>query len=185
MTTKNKESLIGYDPLAWMNEGQEGNSEVESAAESIEEAGDETEDDEEVTGVEAGTLAQADNSGRDEWGQDSGEKTGTDNNILGNAEETAQGSINLNASLNISGVAELYTQLLQAFQNNDRLDIDASAVSAVDAASLQLLVVLKREAIKENKELVFDFPSDTFIEAAKLLGIDEILGIDQAASGFF
>ena len=74
---------------------------------------------------------------------------------------------------------------MQAFQDNDALAIDASAVSVVDTASLQLLVILKQEAIKEGKELVFDFPSDRFIEAAKLLNIDDILGVDHAAAGFF
>lgn len=93
--------------------------------------------------------------------------------------------ISLDASLNIQNVAHMQEQLINALHGNEQIEIDASAVNAVDTASMQLLVVLKQEAIKNNKEVIFDFPSDRFIEAAQLLGIAEMLAVDQAAAGFF
>jgi hypothetical protein len=44
---------------------------------------------------------------------------------------------------------------------------------------------LKRTAINLQKEVSIDFPSDKFIEVANLLGLSEMLDVDQAASGFF
>jgi len=80
---------------------------------------------------------------------------------------------------------ELHGKLMQALKDNDSLEIDAANVNNIDTASLQLLVVLKQEAFKLGKDIVFDFPSDRFIEAAELLGIDNMLGVDQSAAGFF
>jgi len=74
---------------------------------------------------------------------------------------------------------------MQALKDNDSLEIDAANVNSIDTASLQLLVVLKQEALKLSKDIIFDFPSDKFIEAAELLGIDNMLGVDQPAAGFF
>jgi len=91
----------------------------------------------------------------------------------------------LEATLTIQKVTELHDNLLKAITDNDSLEIDASAVTTIDTASLQLLVILKQESIKLDKEVIFDFPSDKFIEAAELLGIEELLGVNQAAAGFF
>jgi anti-anti-sigma regulatory factor len=79
----------------------------------------------------------------------------------------------------------LHERLLKALDNNSKIFLDASAVSVADTASLQLLLILKRTAIKLQKEVVIDFPSDRFIEAADLLGISEMLEVDQAAAGLF
>jgi anti-anti-sigma regulatory factor len=93
--------------------------------------------------------------------------------------------IQLDSVLNIQNVAYLHERLLNALDNNSRVLLDASAVTVADTASLQLLLILKRTAIKLQKEVVIDFPSDRFIEAADLLGISEMLEVDQAAAGLF
>jgi ABC-type transporter Mla MlaB component len=86
---------------------------------------------------------------------------------------------------NIQNVSQLYEQALYALQNSEKIDIDASAITSIDTATLQLLLILKRTAIKRQKEVSIDFPSDKFIEVANLLGLSEMLDVDQAASGFF
>ena len=67
----------------------------------------------------------------------------------------------------------------------NKIDIDASAVTTVDTATLQLLLVLKQTAVKMQKQVTIDFPSERFIEAAELLNLAELLNVDQAAAGFF
>lgn len=44
-------------------------------------------------------------------------------------------------------------QLLSALQNAERLELDLSAVSNIDSAGLQLLILLKREVQTHGKQL--------------------------------
>ena len=99
--------------------------------------------------------------------------------------QTEDAKITLDATLNIQNVSKLYEQMRVQLEGKERIEIDASSVSSVDTATLQLLVVLKQTAIKLHKEVIIDFPSDNFIEAADLLGLSEMLEVDQAAAGFF
>ena len=101
-------------------------------------------------------------------------------------EEIADDSvITLDATLNIQNVTDLYERLVKQLENKNQIEIDASAVVSIDTATLQLLTVLKQTAIKLHKEVIIDFPSDKFIEAAELLGLSEVLEVDHAAAGFF
>ncbi len=157
MTEKDKESLIGYDPLAWMND--ETAEAPDASSEPV-----------------AEILIPPDTDVQD---------VNTAEPVAETVIESDSSKLSLDATLNIQNVTQLQEKLLSALHANEQLEIDASAVSSVDTASMQLLVILKQEAIKNNKELVFDFPSDKFIEAAELLGIAEMLAVDQAAAGFF
>lgn len=171
MTTKNKESLMGYDPLAWMNE----NSEHEP-----------TEQSQELPSVDVTDSSDRLNTAAKEnestIAEDTEEPQAKVETIT---KEEDSFKIILDAVLNIQKVSQLQDQLITAITDNDSLEIDASAVTAIDTASLQLLVILKQKSIKLNREVVFDFPSDRFIEAAELLGIDDILDVNQPAAGFF
>ena len=93
--------------------------------------------------------------------------------------------LTLDVTLNIQNVTQLYDQLLKLLESQDKIEIDASAVASIDTATLQLLIVFKQTAINLQKDVVFDFPSDKFIESAQLLGLAEMLEVDQAAAGFF
>ncbi|SHE23477.1 STAS domain-containing protein [methanotrophic endosymbiont of Bathymodiolus puteoserpentis (Logatchev)] len=161
MTTKNKDSLIGFDPLAWINDDDKPPDQEETL---VEQAVDNASVDKPENEV---LIAEVSNQ------------------ISEVSEFIDNSKILLENTLNISTVAELHSQLVQALQGNECLEIDAANVNSIDTASLQLFVVLKQEALKLNKDIIFDFPSDKFIEAAKLLGIDNMLGVDQAAAGFF
>ncbi len=169
MTTENNESLIGYDPLAWMNdESDEPEVAVENTAELGEiNASSAAEEIEETIQPEPVEINMAKGSVNDpEVG-------------------ITKPEITLDAILNIQGVSVLHEQVLKTLQDHPILEIDASAVKMVDTASLQLFVVLKQESIKLQKEVNFEFPSDKLIDAAKILGVYEMLGLDQASSGFF
>lgn len=97
----------------------------------------------------------------------------------------AQSHIMLEATNSIQDVQSLHEALLNAFNQSDNIDIDASAVQQIDTATMQLLLIAKQSAVKLQKTLSIDFPSERFIEAANLLGLAEMLEVDSAASGFF
>ena len=97
----------------------------------------------------------------------------------GAAAEGAVGPIiNLDATLTIQNVATLHEKLKKSYAANDAIEINASLVSSIDTATLQLLVALKKDAVKRQKEVVFAAPSPRFIESAGLLGLLGILDID-------
>lgn len=165
MAEEKENSLIGYDPLAWMLESDE-ESRMPAAPVDIPEA-DRNSD--EPKGAEVAG---------DPWHETALESSQ-------DAPPSMVAKIELASVLSIQHVAQLQEQLLEALDGFDTIEIDASAVTTADTATLQLLLVLKRTAIKRQKEVVIDFPSERFVEACDLLGIAEMLGVDQAASGFF
>jgi len=93
-------------------------------------------------------------------------------------EDVAESIINLDATLTIQHVVALHEKLKKSYSANNAIEINASQVSSIDTASLQLLVALKKDAVKQQKEVVFAAPSLRFIESAGLLGLLEILDID-------
>ncbi len=167
MTIKNNDSLIGFDPLAWISTDDDLASQTDSKAEQIDEGVGA------IVGEPETELLVAEVNKQESLSEPE------------SAEFVDNSKITLDAILNINTVLELHGKLVQALQDNDSLEIDGANVSSIDTASLQLLVILKQEALKSGKDIIFDFPSDKFIEAAGLLGIDNMLGVDQAAAGFF
>ncbi len=177
--------MIGFDPLAWMN-NDDGNSqttessEVEQASESAVDvkAGQSVNESAEPT-VPAEVVQEltAESQAVEEMADASVSENGA-----GQADEF---KIILDATLNIQKVGILYEHLLVLLEGQDKIEVDASEVTSIDTATLQLLIVLKQAAIKLHKEVIFDFPSDKFIESAEVLGLAEMLEIDQAAAGFF
>ncbi len=169
MADKDENSLIGFDPLAWMEEETvltENDSSVteqrSSSVESQGEAGEDISTDDiveqsEVTGSEAIQPEQA----------------------------SEKNTLVLESSQNIQNVSVLHDKLVQMLDQFEVIEIDASSVSTIDTATLQLLIVLKQSAVKVQKQVVIDFPSDRFIDAAELLGLSEMLGVEKAEAGFF
>ena len=93
-------------------------------------------------------------------------------------EDIAESIINLDATLTIQHVVVLHEKLKKSYSANNSIEINASQVSSIDTATLQLLVALKKNAVKQQKEVIFVNPSRRFIESAELLGLREILDID-------
>lgn len=90
----------------------------------------------------------------------------------------AEATINLDPTLSIQNVVTLHEKLKNSYAAHDSLVIDASQVSSIDTATLQLLVALKKEASKQQKNVDITSPTRRFIESAELLGVLEILEID-------
>ncbi|MDD2759643.1 MAG: STAS domain-containing protein [Methylomonas sp.] len=172
MAENEDESLIGYDPLAWLHETSEQEQDTSSAAtESFATNGDE----------EQYPEAEVVTADPDDVCED--EPAFVDQTVSAGSERAQQ--IVLDSVQTIQNVAELHEHLLHALNHGNKIDIDASAVTMIDTATLQLLLVLKQTAINLQKQVTIDFPSERFMEAAELLGLAEMLEVDQAAAGFF
>jgi len=176
MAEKEDKSLIGFNPLAWMNEEppleNDKSKDVDAVIVEIN-----VENKQEFEG----TVVIADNNAE----QSCVEIAETKVVVNEKSDVIDDIKVVLNATLNIQGVSALYEQLLKLIKSENIIEIDASAVTSIDTSTLQLLIVLKQTASKLDKEVIIDFPSDKFIESAELLGLSEMLGVDQAAAGFF
>jgi ABC-type transporter Mla MlaB component len=181
--SKNDEaSMIGYDPLAWMHEEKhqqrsslepEPDNELLNLTEQYQTNQAESDIDSSIDADAALTNSQ-------DIQVENVTLVTPDNSLSANLQQIVLDSVQ-----NIQNVSQLYEQALYALQNSEKIDIDASAITSIDTATLQLLLILKRTAIKRQKEVSIDFPSDKFIEVANLLGLSEMLDVDQAVSGFF
>lgn len=92
-------------------------------------------------------------------------------------EDNPEQVINLESTLSIQNVLKLYDKLKRSYATYDAIEIDASHVTSVDTAALQLFVALKKDAMKQKKDVVFFQPSPRFIESARLLDLLDILEI--------
>lgn len=205
MSENDENSMIGYDPLAWMQEGEtqefrqaeseaapvlEEQAVVETAVASVVEQ-EPSEAYGDILQQEAFSLAaeeapdavdEAQANQQPEFDDEPVESTYSSETPTPEAQVQ---QVVLEAVQSIQNVNRLYEQVLLALSHGSRIDIDASAVTMIDTATLQLLLILKQTALAQHKEVVIDFPSDRFLEAAGLLGLSEMLSVDQAVSGFF
>ena len=53
------------------------------------------------------------------------------------------------------------------------VELDLSNVDELDSAGLQLLILIKRESLKEGTQLLLSNPSATVSEALRLSGLDD------------
>ncbi|OAI18431.1 hypothetical protein A1359_04905 [Methylomonas lenta] len=181
MSKKDENSMIGYDPLAWLHETEVEKQTFEQQVNTAD-AWVELDDEPDIETGENGWV-ETENSDSDGWvlnTEPSAEIGGE------NKPATAQTqSIVLNSVQNIQIVSQLHAQLLMALASGNKIDIDASAVTQIDTATLQLLVVLKQTAASQKIEVSIDFPSESFIKSAKLLGLSEVLNVEQHTCGLF
>lgn len=155
-TENDNNSLIGYDPLAWMDQESEdyaATSEIlaEAEIEALQQAG--------------GINNEDGSEGIDDSDQDQQDA------------DDSRSPVHLDATLSIQNVAKLHEKLKKVLSANDLIEINASDVASIDTASLQLLVALKKDAVKLQKTVIFDSPSPRFIESAKLLDLLGILDV--------
>ena len=85
--------------------------------------------------------------------------------------------IELGSDATLKHVAKLYDTIKLALAVHDTLEINASDVTTIDTATLQLLVSLKKDAPRLNKTVDIICPSSRFIESAKLLNLLDILDV--------
>ncbi len=78
--------------------------------------------------------------------------------------------------LTIYTVMELKDKLLTGLLATDELELDLSEVGEVDGAGLQLLVMIKREAVNLSKVLRFSGHSQVVLDLLDLSGLAGFFG---------
>jgi anti-anti-sigma factor len=73
--------------------------------------------------------------------------------------------------MTIYTAAEQKEELLKHFMASPELELDLSGVSEIDSAGLQLLIMLKNEGAKANKEVRFVHHSQSVVEVLELLNL--------------
>ncbi len=95
------------------------------------------------------------------------------------SEEMEEGMCDLDSTLTIQNVVKLHEKLKNLLAVHDQIEINASDVSSIDTATLQLLVSLKKDVDKLKKKVTIIYPSPRFVESAKLLGLLDVLDVDD------
>lgn len=112
----------------------------------------------------------------DEESVDLGEENNEQVDVMTEQEELSP-IVDLGSTLTIQHAGELHEKLKLSLAMFDEIEINASDVSAIDTASLQLLVALKKDAANLQKQVSIIYPSPRFVESAQLLGLLEILEV--------
>ncbi|MDP1770682.1 MAG: STAS domain-containing protein [Methylobacter sp.] len=200
MATSEENDLIGYDPLAWMEGNASQNEETidneldgqHLINEEITMAAADDYPDDLMANVEqsadlsvlddAEVDVEEDEIGIDEM-PDEIDTVVADETVTGDLtpdESTAGPQIDLDATLTIQNVVKLHEKLKDSFAIHDEIEINASDVSSIDTATLQLLVSMKKEAAKQQKQVTIIYPSPRFVESARLLGLADVLDVHDA-----
>lgn len=77
-------------------------------------------------------------------------------------------------ALGISGVGDLHTQILMELSEGNEIQFDVSQIERIDAAALQMIYAYSKEQTLEWTE-----PSEAFIRSAKLLGLSELMNLED------
>ncbi len=84
--------------------------------------------------------------------------------------------IELADSLTIHHIEELYGNLKIAFQSDaETYTISAAGVESIDTSGLQALLALVKNAIQNQKQILWDSPSEALTSGASKLGLTEKL----------
>lgn len=81
------------------------------------------------------------------------------------------GPLVLDERCGIATVAGLRDEILRRLEASAECTIACDGVRAIDAATLQLLVVARQSAENTNRVVRFERPSEEFLQAAEYLGL--------------
>ncbi len=87
--------------------------------------------------------------------------------------------IKLEGVLNIAKVDAMHTRLEKLVRNATPVWISVQDVSRADTSILQLLVVFFKQMAEQGNEVKWKGVSSEFVAAAKLLGLDKELKLDE------
>ncbi|MEJ2629798.1 MAG: STAS domain-containing protein [Acidihalobacter sp.] len=87
-----------------------------------------------------------------------------------------QGSVVLAGELDIHGVAEANETLRRVLNEAERVEVDLHDVEAIDGAGLQMLMAIKFETVRLNRELLLRRHSAAVIEAIELVQLNAFFG---------
>lgn len=86
-------------------------------------------------------------------------------------------SVTLAANCSIKEVAALRESLCAVLGAQEPVSIDASAVERIDTATLQLLYAFVRDRFAADREVVWQGVTGQLSEAARLLGVRDLLNL--------
>ena len=95
------------------------------------------------------------------------------------ATASAQFPLTLSGEFNIFTAAATKAQLVEAIQqaaDGADIDVDLSGVTEIDSAGLQLMVMAKREAARQNKRVRFARHSEAVVDLIELCDLAGQLG---------
>jgi len=90
--------------------------------------------------------------------------------------KSKQSILSVEGELTIYRVGELQASLFPALVRAEELTLDLSGVAELDTAGIQLLMMLKREAKKLNKRMVFSNHSNAVITVFEALNLSSQFG---------
>lgn len=156
---KQKKSMIGLDPLAWLkDEAEDAEIIEEDKAVSKEKPKKKT-----ATKKTASKKTAARKTSK-----------------IKNKDSDDDVIFNIQAVQDISTVAEVHSEL-KALLSNKKVLLEVSEIERIDAASLQLLYSFIEQAKSENVEILWRSPSDVLSNNAKLLGMEDALQLNNIA----
>lgn len=86
-------------------------------------------------------------------------------------------TVSLGTALDIMHSASLKERLTSALSKKPHIVLISDKVERADTAGLQLIYAFKQEIEQQNKQMSWQKPSDILIEASRLLGLDQHLGL--------
>lgn len=81
--------------------------------------------------------------------------------------------------MTIYDAAELKPALLATLGQSDEIEIDLSGISELDTSGVQLLMLMKREAVAAGKKLTLSGHSPAVLDVFELLGLGGWFGDPQ------
>lgn len=84
-------------------------------------------------------------------------------------------------TMDISMVANVHSQLVEALASGQTITLDGKQVERADTAALQTLVAFFQDATAENKTVQWIAPSEILCRSAALLGLSELLHLELSS----
>lgn len=154
---KQKKSMIGLDPLAWLK--------------------DEAED---AEVIEEDTAVKKTKSKK----KTAAKKTKSKKSVKEKASKTKKTDedvvFEIQAVQDISSVSAIHSELKELL-SNENIILDGKQVERIDGASLQLIYSFVEEARIKGIKVSWRSPSEVLRNNAKLLGLEDALQLDNAA----
>ncbi len=86
-----------------------------------------------------------------------------------------QDTLELSSNLGIGDAAELGERMSRLLDSSETITVQAAELGSVDTAIMQLLAAFWFEAPRRNRRVVWGEVSDSLRDAARLLGLAEVL----------
>lgn len=91
-------------------------------------------------------------------------------------------TIELPSVVTIAEAESLHACIEEALQHKDVVKVDSSAVSRIDTAALQQLLLFQQQLKSAGQSILWISPSEVLLDAAKLLGLFDHLALTNTSS---